>query len=88
LGSYDESGIAEYIWSLGNGTYASGWHATHLVASSGNYSVTLTVRNADGLEASYSEVVTATSAQLSTIADAANQGGMEMLDGTPPMMLV
>ena len=87
-GSSDESGIVEYIWSFGDDTYASGWGATHIFASPGNYSVTLTVRNADGLEASYSEVVTVTSAQSSTIADASNEGGLEKLDGTPPMMLV
>jgi PKD repeat protein len=88
VGSYDESGIAEYIWSFGDGTYASGWQATHSFASPGNYSVTLTVRNANGLEANYSEVVTVTSAQLSTVAGASNQGGMEKLDGTPSMILV
>jgi PKD repeat protein len=87
-GSSDESGIVEYIWSFGDDTYASGWGATHVFATRGNYSVTLTVRNADGVEASYSEVVIVTSAQSSTIADASDQGGMERLDGTPPMMLV
>jgi PKD repeat protein len=87
LGSYDESGITEYIWSFGDGTFASGWQSTHAFASPGNYSVILTVRNADGIEASHSEVVTVASAQLSVVADSSDHGDIEKLEGSPTMML-
>ncbi len=51
-GSYDEGGIVEYVWSFGDGTYASGWEAAHVFAEQGSYDVTLTVTNIYGVQAS------------------------------------
>jgi PKD repeat protein len=56
-GSYDEVGITDYIWSFGDGTYATGWQVTHAYAAAGAYEVELTVRNVFGVEASHAEHV-------------------------------
>lgn len=51
-GSYDESGIAQYLWSFGDGVYASGYEVWHVYAEPGTYHVTLTVVNTYGVDAS------------------------------------
>ncbi|MEW5748321.1 MAG: PKD domain-containing protein [Candidatus Thermoplasmatota archaeon] len=56
-GSYDEGGIVEYVWSFGDGTYASGWEAAHVFAEQGDYEVTLTVTNMYGVQASITQTV-------------------------------
>jgi len=84
-GSSDQSGIVEYLWSFGDGTFASGWQATHTFAAAGSYVVTLTVRNADGMTASHSEVVTVVSAQLVLIYDSSGANSAEKLGGSPSM---
>ncbi|MGD9962481.1 MAG: PKD domain-containing protein [Thermoplasmata archaeon] len=49
-GSYDEGGIIEYAWSLGDGTYALGWQIEHVYVERGDYIVTLTVTNVYGVQ--------------------------------------
>ncbi len=51
-GSYDEEGIREYQWDLGDGTYATGWQVDHTYTQAGDYMVKLTVVNAHGVTAS------------------------------------
>jgi PKD repeat protein len=41
--------ITDYVWSLGDGTNASGVEVSHSFAEGGNYSVSVTVTDADGL---------------------------------------
>ena len=57
-GSYDEAGIVDYTWSFGDGTYANGWEVSHQYTSTGRYTVTLTVTNVYGVQATMSESFT------------------------------
>ncbi len=61
-GSFDETGIRDYTWSFGDGTYAQGWQVQHSYRSVGDYQVTLTVTNADGLTADITKTVTVSQA--------------------------
>lgn len=55
--SYDPDGIIEsYEWDFGDGTTASGVTADHLYDEDGTYTVTLTVKDDDGLTGSDSAV--------------------------------
>jgi len=56
-GSYDEGGIVEYVWSFGDGTYATGWEVAHTYLQQGAYEVTLTVTNIYGIQASVTQTV-------------------------------
>ena len=53
-------GIAAYSWSFGDGTSAEGYEVSHAFASAGRYTVTLTVTNVFGMEASASQTVKVT----------------------------
>jgi ABC-type transport system substrate-binding protein/PKD repeat protein len=50
--SYDETGIVEYEWDFGDGSYATGWQVTHAYSAGGRYDVTLSVTNVYGITAS------------------------------------
>lgn len=54
-----EGPIADYRWTFGDGQTGSGVTPTHTYASAGTYTVTLTVRDAGGLESSVSHDVVA-----------------------------
>lgn len=56
-GSYDEVGIVEFVWSFGDGSYATGWHVQHIFNDAGVYTVVLTVTNTNGVQASSSKEV-------------------------------
>jgi PKD repeat protein len=59
--SYDADGtIVLYEWNFGDGGSATGMTATHTYAVAGDYTITLTVTDNDGLQGVASEVVTAT----------------------------
>ena len=47
-GSSDNTGIVSYEWDFGDGTAGTGITVTHTYAKSGNYTVTLTVKDAAG----------------------------------------
>ncbi|MFQ5908971.1 MAG: PKD domain-containing protein, partial [Thermoplasmata archaeon] len=49
-GSSDNHQIANYTWDLGDGTVAYGETVTHAYEEAGDYTVTLTVRDASGNE--------------------------------------
>ncbi|MFB6155596.1 MAG: PKD domain-containing protein [Haloferacaceae archaeon] len=57
--STDNVQIATYAWTFGDGATASGPVVTHAYAAEGNYTVTLTVRDTSGNEATASVNVTA-----------------------------
>jgi len=58
-GSYDPDGmIVNYYWDFGDGTNASGVTVPHAYADNGNYTVTLTVTDDDGMAASTSHIKT------------------------------
>jgi PKD repeat protein len=60
-GSTDQNGtIRSYSWSLGDGTSAAGVTVSHLYATAGNYTVTLTVTGSDGETAQVSHTVVIT----------------------------
>ncbi|WP_372769926.1 collagenase [Pseudoalteromonas sp.] len=60
-GSYDnESTIASYNWNFGDGTTSSEASPTHSYAVAGDYAVTLTVTDPEGLSASESTTATVT----------------------------
>jgi len=57
--SYDPNRtITSYQWNFGDGSIASGIIVTHSYSSAGTYTVTLTVTDNDGLQASISKQVT------------------------------
>jgi len=49
IGSSDDNGIVSYQWSLGDGTSNTSIDVNHIYGQAGNYQVTLTVTDADGL---------------------------------------
>lgn len=48
-GSTDDNGIVSYQWSLGDGTSSTSIDVNHMYGQAGNYQITLTVTDADGL---------------------------------------
>jgi PKD repeat protein len=66
VGSYDPTGIVLYVWSFGDGTYAQGWQVMHTYATTGDKTVSLTVTNAMGVQATITKVVTVASSAMST----------------------
>jgi hypothetical protein len=57
-GSFERGGtISSYLWHFGDGTTATGAVVRHAYAAAGNYTVTLTVTDANGQQASTSEQV-------------------------------
>lgn len=56
-GSSDLAGIVSFTWSFGDGYYGSGWQASHTYAQAGTYTVTLTVTNTFGLNATSTQAV-------------------------------
>ena len=65
-GSSDDRGITSYRWTFGDGTSASGKSVTHTYAAGGAYTVTLTLRDAAGNEASKAQTVAVTAEADST----------------------
>lgn len=59
--STDDVGLVSWTWSMGDGTTLSGERVTHTYERSGDYTVTLTVRDTDGLTSISTRRVTATS---------------------------
>ncbi len=60
-GSSDNVAIVSYDWDFGDGKTASGKDAAHAYSKPGKYTVTLTVKDAQGLEGKTSIVVDVTS---------------------------
>jgi len=61
--STDNVGIVSYEWNFGDGTTGIGKTTTHTYANTGNYTVTLTVKDAAGNSATHSITVTVRSAE-------------------------
>ncbi len=59
--SYDNVGIAKYLWDFGDGSTANTPEASHSYSKDGKYKVTLTITDVNGLENSTSIVVRVTS---------------------------
>ncbi|MFK7920829.1 MAG: PKD domain-containing protein [Bacteroidia bacterium] len=58
-GSSDlEGAIASYSWDFGDGAFATGVNADHTYTNAGNYTLTLTVTDADGLSGQSSQLIT------------------------------
>ncbi len=76
--STDNHRIVNYTWDLGDGTTAYGATAIHTYAEVGSYTVTLTVRDEAGNEATHSFTVTVTPAPPAgpSISDVALYGGI------------
>jgi PKD repeat protein len=69
------SGVTSFSWAFGDGGTGSGQTIQHAFAAQGNYPVTLTVTNENGLTDSVTEQVNAASPpQISFIAAAATNG--------------
>ena len=56
--SSDDKGVHSYLWDFGDGNSATAAEATHTFSAPGNFNVTLTVTDAEGLSHSISVVVT------------------------------
>ena len=56
--STDDAGIVSYEWSFGDGGSGSSAYTSHVYASKGSYTVSLTVRDAAGLAGATQKVVT------------------------------
>ncbi len=67
-GSTDDNGIVSYAWSFGDGGNATGVAPTHSYATSGTFTVTLTVTDAGGLTSSQTTSVTVTAANKAPVA--------------------
>jgi PKD repeat protein len=63
-GSTDDRGIVSYAWTFGDSLSGSGATASHSYAATGNYSVTLTVTDTNGLTSSVSRKVSVNSDAL------------------------
>jgi PKD repeat protein len=89
VGSYDPMGITLYVWSFGDGTYAQGWQVSHTYTAPGDYSVTLTVTNAAGVQATLSKTVSVAAAPLTpTVSNTADLGWEETSElGIEPLIL-
>ena len=68
LGSSDSNGIDSYIWNFGDGQDQEGQKVSHVYSESGNYTVTLEVRDHAGNNASNSITVNV-QAQSSIVAE-------------------
>jgi PGF-pre-PGF domain-containing protein len=65
--SYDPDGnIISYYWNFGNGTNATGSAVNHTYTSPGIYTVTLTVTDNDGINASLSKMITVNSPPIAS----------------------
>ncbi|MFQ5986582.1 MAG: PKD domain-containing protein [Thermoplasmata archaeon] len=73
-GSSDNHRIANYTWDLGDGTILYGETTTHAYDDAGDYTITLTVRDASGNEDTDTLSITAVAA--------APGGGFELADTT------
>ena len=74
--SYDPDGqIVSYEWKFGDGCTASGVIVTHTYTQPGTYTVTLTVRDNDGLASSISKSII-----VSNIGDVNGDGSVNVLD--------
>jgi parallel beta-helix repeat protein len=62
-GSTDNVGIVSYEWNFGDETSGTGKTATHEYANTGTYTVTLTVQDAAGNQATDTTVVTVSAAE-------------------------
>ena len=79
--SYDPDGdIESYEWNLGDGTNASGMIVNHSYSSAGNYTVTLTVTDDDGLRASTSKQISVSEAGLPRNGDINGDGKVNLKD--------
>jgi PKD repeat protein len=79
-GSYDEDGeILHYIWDMGDNSQNSGIAVTHTYTEIGNYPVTLTVRDNDFLEGTYSRTIYV----LELVIDTDNDGVADEIDPNP-----
>lgn len=61
-----DDGIAQWLWQFGDGNTSTAANPVHTYASSGDYSVLLTVTDHSGVENSLSQTVTASHAQSAT----------------------
>ncbi|WP_296381774.1 PKD domain-containing protein [Winogradskyella sp.] len=97
-GSIDDGSIVGYQWDFGDGNSSnSGPTAMHTYAMSGNYTVTLTVTDNDGLMGSISKVVTVSdgaavnepddNVNLALLDDADLSGSVSEGRGTPDAIL-
>lgn len=59
-GSQSANPISAYVWDFGDGTTATGPQATHTFSQVGDFTVTLTVADNQGLQASTSQIITVT----------------------------
>lgn len=58
-GSTDPEGpIASYGWDFGDGAFATGVNSSHTYTNAGNYTLTLTVTDANGLSGQSSQLIT------------------------------
>lgn len=58
--STDDKAVVSHLWSFGDGNTSSQISPTHVFASAGSYSVSLTVSDAEGESSTISQVVTVT----------------------------
>ncbi|SHH77661.1 microbial collagenase, partial [Clostridium collagenovorans DSM 3089] len=58
--STDDKGITSYAWNFGDGTTSTEVNPTHSFAKPGKFTVTLTVKDTEGLENTITQVVTVT----------------------------
>ncbi|WKN31500.1 PKD domain-containing protein [Porifericola rhodea] len=73
--STDDSGIVSYNWVFGDGQSASGSEVSHTYASPGEYTVTLTVSDAENLKDEATVKITVNQAQPAFQAIRLNSGG-------------
>jgi chitodextrinase len=81
-GSYDPDGrIVKYDWSLGDGTAEQGATVMHVYDRPDKYTVTLTVTDDGGLNATASMTVNVAEAEAAPPADPGGLQGMTLLAG-------
>ncbi|WP_110239593.1 fibrinogen-like YCDxxxxGGGW domain-containing protein [Nocardioides gilvus] len=68
--STDDGGVRSHVWDLGDGNTATGAKVTHTYASTGTYTVKLTVKDSDGLSSTASEIVNPSSTVSATLVPA------------------
>ncbi|MCJ8270433.1 MAG: PKD domain-containing protein, partial [Psychrosphaera sp.] len=61
--------VVSYAWDFGDGNSASGQNASHSYANSGDYTVTLTATDDEGLTDTLSQTVTVTAPPVAPVAD-------------------
>ncbi|WP_088329104.1 S8 family serine peptidase [Lacimicrobium sp. SS2-24] len=87
VNSYDSDGsIVAYQWQLGDGTFSSLPELTHVYTEAGNYQVSLTVTDNDGLTSSASTNITVTNdipvAVISNMPTSYNAGEIVYFNGS------